>query len=106
MGFFSALGDKIKSAGQWLGSKAQQASQFIGEKVQKALPTIGAIGQTVADIANKVSPYLPVGGTIVKSIGDAGQWVADNVKSGRINNTLEKAKTGLNDFTKATQAFQ
>jgi hypothetical protein len=106
MGFFTAIGDKIKSTAQFLGNKAQQASQFLGEKVQKALPQIGAIGQTVSDIANKVSPYMPIGGTLVKSIGDVGQWVADNVKSGRVNNTLEKAKTGLNDFSKATNAFK
>lgn len=112
MGFFDfisntakSIGDGIKSGAQWLGDKASQASQFIGDKVQKALPTIGAIGQGVSDVANAVADYMPIGGGLVKTIGKAGQFVADNVSNGNFNNKLERVKKGLNDVNDFTKKF-
>ena len=101
----NTIGEKIKSGAQWLGDKASQAASFIGDKVQKALPTVGAIAQGVSDVANVVAPYMPVGGDLVKSIGKAGQFVADKVRDGTVNNKLERVKTGLADVQDFTKKF-
>ena len=86
MGFFQGLGSKISNGVRSIGSKLADGAQWLGGKV-------GAVGDTVADLAAKAAPIIS---TISPELGATAAAVASGAKAA---STLGKdVNQGLQDY--------